>query len=46
MNEKLKTAIFNAVAEEPFAKKMGVRLVDLRIRPLPEKRGRCAVQRP
>jgi acyl-CoA thioesterase len=31
MNEKLKTAIFNAVAEEPFAQKMGMRLVDLKL---------------
>lgn len=31
MDEKLKTAIFNAVAEEPFAQKMGMRLVDLKL---------------
>ncbi|RJP86580.1 MAG: hotdog fold thioesterase [Desulfobacteraceae bacterium] len=30
MNEKLKQAIFNAVASEPFAQKMGMRLVDLK----------------
>lgn len=31
MNEKLKTAIFAAVASEPFAQKMGMRLVDLKL---------------
>jgi len=31
MDEKLKTAIFAAVAEEPFAQKMGMRLVDLKL---------------
>jgi len=30
MNESLKAAIFNAVANEPFAKKMGMKLVELK----------------
>ncbi|MDO9265007.1 MAG: hotdog fold thioesterase [Desulfosalsimonadaceae bacterium] len=30
MNENLKAAIFNAVANEPFAQKMGMKLVELK----------------
>ena len=31
MDKKLKKAIFNAVANEPFAQKMGMKLVDLKL---------------
>ena len=31
MDENLKKAIFNAVANEPFAQKMGMKLVDLKL---------------